>query len=372
MLRKVFLITLLFSQFLIFPKTSLAVQSCSNSGVTWAPNIFPEGETQYIINFTINNPNTLSSIKSSGPYIRILADYWESLVGGIRSGGTFSGSVKVDGEKFSITASTPLSNPGVHKGLLQWSSTETGPFNDFCSDFIYQVGAGTKCTLQWASIPDKLPPNSTITVRFVGTADTTYVLRLGNNAPLATIKTDAQGQGEFPPVVISGNNGDTVKVNVVNQTKLDDYCSKVSRIDVTAPVPAPAPAGPVQPAAAEPVFKICTQKDIEEGKCTLAGGKQCGGPNDPAIATAIGCIHTNPPALVKDILTFSVGIGGGLAFLMMLLGAFQMLTSGGNPETLAAGRSRITSAVIGLLFVIFSVLLLQIIGVDILKLPDFG
>ena len=49
-----------------------------------------------------------------------------------------------------------------------------------------------------------------------------------------------------------------------------------------------------------------------------------------------------------------------------------MLTSAGNPETLAAGKDRLTNAVIGLLFVIFSVLLLQIIGFGILDIPGFG
>lgn len=122
---------------------------------------------------------------------------------------------------------------------------------------------------------------------------------------------------------------------------------------------------------------VCTGAD-----CTSGGGKEipgCGrkdanGNDDPrgsGIATAIGCIHTNPAELVKDLMTFLIGIGGGLAFLMMLFGAFQMLTSAGNPETLNAGRSRLTSAVIGLLFVIFAVLLLQIIGVDILQIPGF-
>ena len=71
-------------------------------------------------------------------------------------------------------------------------------------------------------------------------------------------------------------------------------------------------------------------------------------------------------------MTFVIGIGGGVAFLMMLLGAFQMMTSAGNPETLNAGKERLTSAVIGLLMVIFAVLLLQIIGWGILKIPGFG
>ena len=67
-----------------------------------------------------------------------------------------------------------------------------------------------------------------------------------------------------------------------------------------------------------------------------------------------------------------LGIGGGIAFLFMLLGAFQMITSAGNPDSISAGKDRFTSAIIGLLFVIFSVLLLQIIGAGILKIPGFG
>ena len=108
------------------------------------------------------------------------------------------------------------------------------------------------------------------------------------------------------------------------------------------------------------------------GQPAASGGKQCGDKDNPGIATAIGCIHTNPAEFVKDLLKFVIGISGGIAFLMMLLGAFQMLTSAGNPDTLRAGRERLTSAVIGLLFVIFAVLLLQIIGFDILKIPGFG
>lgn len=113
-----------------------------------------------------------------------------------------------------------------------------------------------------------------------------------------------------------------------------------------------------------------------KGPFAVGGGKSCdneNNPDHPSIKTAIGCIHTNPIDLIKDLLKFSTGISGGLAFLMMLLGAFQMITSAGNPETLQAGRDRFQSAIIGLLFVIFAVLLLKIIGVDILGLGEqFG
>lgn len=111
------------------------------------------------------------------------------------------------------------------------------------------------------------------------------------------------------------------------------------------------------------------------GQCTKppppasAGGIQCD--QEKGILTAIGCIHTSPAGFVKDFLTFVIGISGGLAFLMMLLGAFQMLTSAGNPDALNAGKDRLTNAIIGLLIVIFAVLLLQIIGADILHIPGF-
>ncbi len=121
------------------------------------------------------------------------------------------------------------------------------------------------------------------------------------------------------------------------------------------------------------IKNVCDPNDsaYDKAKCSSAGGDPCGNPANPGFKTAIGCIHTSPVTLTRDVLTFVAAISGGLAFLMMLLGAFQMLTSQGNPDSLNAGRERLTSAVIGLLFVIFSVLLLRVIGVDILGLGKF-
>lgn len=121
-------------------------------------------------------------------------------------------------------------------------------------------------------------------------------------------------------------------------------------------------------------LKIIEKCEDPGVKCSTSGGKECEDKKDgrgPAMKTAIGCIHTSPVEFVKDFLKFIVAISGGFAFLMMLLGTYQMLTSAGNPDSLNAGRERLTSAIIGLLFVIFAVLLMQIIGVDILKIPGF-
>jgi len=90
------------------------------------------------------------------------------------------------------------------------------------------------------------------------------------------------------------------------------------------------------------------------------------------LPTALGCIPINPGGFAAWLLGFAVGIGGGIAFLLMLAGAFMVMTSSGNPERLKAGSELITSAVMGLIMIIFSVFLLNLIGVSILGIPGFG
>ncbi|MEK7182618.1 MAG: hypothetical protein AAB694_00460, partial [Patescibacteria group bacterium] len=80
----------------------------------------------------------------------------------------------------------------------------------------------------------------------------------------------------------------------------------------------------------------------------------------------------NTTEFVKWFLGWAIGIGGGVAFLLILWSGFQIMTSAGNPERLKAGREQLTAAIGGLLFLIFSMFLLRLIGVDILQLPGFG
>ena len=90
--------------------------------------------------------------------------------------------------------------------------------------------------------------------------------------------------------------------------------------------------------------------------------------------TAIGCIPilTTKEAFLGFILKWAVGIGGGIAFLLIIYAGFMIITSAGNPERLKAGQELLTSAISGLILLIFSVVILKIIGVDILGLCKFG
>lgn len=133
------------------------------------------------------------------------------------------------------------------------------------------------------------------------------------------------------------------------------------------------------------VMKIAPQGQKGSIQQTGQGGQQTlklsafGGPTAPSagiscpggLETAIGCIPTDPTEFVKGFLKFAVAIAGGIALLIMVFGSFKMITSAGNPDSLKEGQEMFTNAIIGLLFIIFSTLLLKIIGVDILGLGKF-
>lgn len=116
------------------------------------------------------------------------------------------------------------------------------------------------------------------------------------------------------------------------------------------------PTETIQRLCQEPLGGICTNC-LKEGKTW----------------TALGCIPTNDlNEFIKWFLGKIIYIASGIAFLIMVFGAFQIITSSGNPERIQAGKEVITSAVSGLLFIILSLFLLKLIGVDILHIPGFG
>lgn len=99
------------------------------------------------------------------------------------------------------------------------------------------------------------------------------------------------------------------------------------------------------------------------------GGKYIDQMGDPAgIDTALGCLPTDPQEFVGLVLPWAIGIGGGIAFLLMLYGVFMIIVSSGVPDKMQAGRELITSAITGLLIIIFAVFILKFIGVDVLGL----
>lgn len=84
-----------------------------------------------------------------------------------------------------------------------------------------------------------------------------------------------------------------------------------------------------------------------------------------------GCVSSNPSTLVNTFFNIALGLAGGVAILFIIIGGFKVATSAGDPDALEEGRSTITAAIIGLVFVLLATVILGIIGVDILGISFF-
>jgi len=78
------------------------------------------------------------------------------------------------------------------------------------------------------------------------------------------------------------------------------------------------------------------------------------------------------PSFVQAVLNVIFTLSGGLAFLYLMYGGFTILTSQADPEKLNYGRRLVMGAIVGLIFTIGSVFLVNLIGSGILHIPGFG
>jgi len=124
-------------------------------------------------------------------------------------------------------------------------------------------------------------------------------------------------------------------------------------------------------------YKICDQIDSSQAHLIDAynnciecvGGSETG---TDGIWTAIGCIKRDPTEIVQNLLRVGLGMGGGVALLMILAAGFLFSISQGDPKRTGEAKELITAAITGLLFIIFSVVILQFIGYTVLQIPGFG
>lgn len=361
--------------------------SCSSVGISYVPNSFVENPGQITLNFTVSNPNTLNTLNGKRVWIHYGGLGPVPVIGVVGPGQYYveSNRYSVDRNTFSLTLDNDqVETRDSHSASFWWESNP-GQEGEFCSQINYTVGAGNACGFD-SETPRQIPPNSLpLDIRFGGAAERDYrLVRVTPATVLSNARTDRHGQGTFNSVVLTGPNGDRFQLRIeVSSGGTSGAGSCFHPIEIISSAPRPSPLPSPAPGVPSPTLppvipgpggtgSVPTATPCTGPNCSTAGGIPCGDASNPGFKTAIGCVRTTPLGFIEDLLKFITAIGGGLAFLMMLLGAFQMLTSAGNPETLATGKDRFTNAIIGLLFVIFAVLLMQIIGFDILRIPGFA
>lgn len=98
------------------------------------------------------------------------------------------------------------------------------------------------------------------------------------------------------------------------------------------------------------------------------------GPTAPPVRTSLGNIifPTDPSGVVQRLFGILLGLAGVIAIFLIIFSGFRLALSQGNQEKVQAARETLTAAVAGLLFIIFSAAILQIVGVNVLGLPSIG
>lgn len=135
-------------------------------------------------------------------------------------------------------------------------------------------------------------------------------------------------------------------------------------------VPTSSPLAAIVPLCDRINPKSIAQGGSERDACvacmTGAGGQASG------VWTSVGCVKGNLSTFIQEsVLGWGIGLAGGLSLMCIMYAAFMMQTSRGNAEVIKKAQQLMTSCITGLMLTIFSVFILRIIGVTILKIPGF-
>ena len=72
--------------------------------------------------------------------------------------------------------------------------------------------------------------------------------------------------------------------------------------------------------------------------------------------------------IITELIPYLLGAAGFALLIYIIIGGYQIMLSGGDPKSIAAGRSKVTNAIVGILivFLAFGITLLvaQTLGLD--------
>lgn len=157
-------------------------------------------------------------------------------------------------------------------------------------------------------------------------------------------------------ITASSCQGDTPRENCVTRSSpVYCYCSQETSNRTDDDI-APRPG---TPEAAE--LEISTNNYDPFGDC-----------GENYIDTALGCIPYDTKEFTSWLLVLLFGISGGIAFLLMVYGFIMMAMSSGDEKKMQGAKETVTSAITGLLVVIFALFLYRLIAVNILQIPGIN
>ena len=116
-------------------------------------------------------------------------------------------------------------------------------------------------------------------------------------------------------------------------------------------------------------FELCKRlRSEDKTRCEACVGTD---EKNEKMWTAIGCLPTRASELVPALINFVLGIGGLIMVVQIIIAAANIIFANGDSGKIQKAQTSIMNSVIALLFIIFGVTILQIIGQDVLRLPGY-
>lgn len=117
----------------------------------------------------------------------------------------------------------------------------------------------------------------------------------------------------------------------------------------------------------ESVFNLCQQAGTKQQDCIACVGYDA----IPKIWTAVGCIDSSQDGIVKGLVNVALGVAGGIVLFKILGAALKLSMSKGEKKEIEEAREDVTSAIMGVVFILLSMTILEFIGINLLKIPGF-
>ncbi len=89
------------------------------------------------------------------------------------------------------------------------------------------------------------------------------------------------------------------------------------------------------------------------------------------VDSAIGLLATLPAGFIGSLFAFILSFAGGVGVLLIMYAGYIFITSRDNKEQVQKARQIIVAVIIGLLVTIFSLVIFEVIGIDVLGIPNF-
>lgn len=111
-------------------------------------------------------------------------------------------------------------------------------------------------------------------------------------------------------------------------------------------------------------------RELDDGDTTVPNNAEaalCN--NKTGVQTGMGCVpFTNTNQLGGTLVRWGIGIGAGIALVLIALASFQIMTSAGDPKRLEEGRGILYAALSGVTLIAMSAFVLRLLGINVLGL----